>query len=98
MSEIREQLRNQHFTFSEIAKKIGESWQLLLNEEKEQYEMQALSAKEQYHAELIKYKRTNQYVEYSKYLAEFKAQHAATSGEEHPTSFLKYFRTNHPSL
>lgn len=79
--ELREELKVQRLTFTEIAKKVGESWQKLVSEEKERYEMQALSAKEKYHAELIKYKKTDNYQEYAKYLADFKAKNAATSGE-----------------
>lgn len=86
--EIREELKLQHLTFTQIAKKVGESWQQLLSEEKECYEMQALSAKEKYHAELIKYKQTENYREYANYLAEFKAKNAAVSGEDflHPSN------------
>lgn len=80
--EIREELKTQHLTFTEIAKRVGESWQLLVSEEKEHYEMQALSAKEKYHAELIKYKKTDHYREYSEYLADFKAKNATTAGED----------------
>jgi hypothetical protein len=57
---------------------------MLGSEEKEQFEMQALSAKEKYHAELAAYKKTDRYSEYSKYLADFKAKHAAGAGEMVP--------------
>lgn len=43
--------------------------------------MQALSAKEKYHAELSDYKKTDKFLEYAKYLAEFKAKNAAVSGD-----------------
>ena len=55
-----------------------------MGEEKERYEMQALAAKEKYHAALVKYKKTDEYIEYAKYLAEFKAKNAATTGEYCP--------------
>ena len=90
LSEIREELKTQHLSFTEIAKRVGESWQLLASEEKEHYEMQALSVKEKYHAELVKYKKTEHFVQYSKYLAEFKAKNATNSGENCflPPSFV----------
>ena len=78
--EIREELRPQNLTFTEIAKRVGESWQVLLAEEKEPYESQASIAKEKYHAEINRYKKTDQHKEYSKYLSEFKAKNASISG------------------
>jgi hypothetical protein len=57
---------------------------MLGSDGKEQFEMQALSAKEKYHAELATYKKTDLYVEYSKYLADFKAKNAAAAGETVP--------------
>jgi hypothetical protein len=74
-------LKLQHLTFTEIAKLVGERWQLLASEDKEQYEMQALSAKEKYHAELAKYKKTEYHKEYTKYLIDFKSKNAAAAGE-----------------
>lgn len=53
---------------------MGERWQILDPEDKEQYERQAATAKEQYNASLAKYRRTSQYRTYQTYLAEFKAR------------------------
>ena len=78
--EIREELRPQNLSFTEIAKRVGESWQVLLAEEKEPYESQASSAKEKYHSEMIEYKKNDEYKEYSKYLADFKIKNASVSG------------------
>lgn len=78
--EIREELRRQNLSFTEIAKRVGESWQVLLAEEKELYESQASSAKEKYHGEMAEYKKNDEYREYSKYLTDFKIKNAAVSG------------------
>lgn len=78
--EIREELRPQNLSFTEIAKRVGESWQVLLAEEKELYESQASSAKEKYHEEMTEYKKNDEYKEYSKYLADFKIKNASVSG------------------
>lgn len=67
-------------TFTDIAKRVGESWQVLLAEEKEPYESQASAAKEKYHAEMAKYKKTDAYKEYTQYLADFKAKNATNLG------------------
>lgn len=77
---MREELRPQNLSFTEIAKRVGESWQMLLAEDREPYESQAAAAKEKYHAEMVKYKKTDEYAEYSRYLAEFKSKPASLSG------------------
>ena len=88
---MREELRPQNLSFTEIAKVIGESWQALLTEIKEPYESQAASAKAEYHVALAKYKLTGEYNAYAQYLEDFKAKHAATrSGKQedlHPYHF-----------
>ncbi|KAI9776349.1 MAG: hypothetical protein M1839_000429 [Geoglossum umbratile] len=73
-NKIREDVKDQNLSFTEIAKLVGESWQLLPAVEKESYESQALAAKERYNAELTEYKKTAAYIEYTKYLVEFKAK------------------------
>lgn len=72
--EIREDLRSENLSFTEIAKRVGEKWQVLIPDEKEPYESQASAAKERYNIELAKYKKTSQYREYAVYLADFKAK------------------------
>jgi hypothetical protein len=76
---VREELRPQKLTFTEIAKTVGERWQVLSPEEKEQYEVQAANAKELYNTELAKYKRTNHYRDYQNYLADFKARNSPST-------------------
>jgi len=70
-------LRGQELSFTEIAKVVGERWQVLPVDAREACERQANAAKEKYHAELAEYKKTPQYHNYQKYLEEFKAKHAA---------------------
>ena len=76
-AEIREELKGQELSFTEIAKLVGERWQVLNPEIREAYEEQASSAKEKYYAQMAEYKKTAQYQEYQQYLADFKAKHAA---------------------
>lgn len=73
-NKMREDLKGRNLSFTEIAKLVGENWQNLSPGEKEPYEQQAFSAKERYNNELAEYKKTNQYKEYSQYLADFKAR------------------------
>lgn len=73
-NKMREDFKGRNLSFTEIAKLVGENWQSLSPGEKEPYEQQAFSAKERYNNELAEYKKTSEYTEYSKYLAEFKTR------------------------
>lgn len=76
-NQVRESLKGQELTFTEIAKVVGERWQVLPADERESCERQANGAKEKYYAELADYKKTPQFEVYQKYLDDFKAKHAA---------------------
>lgn len=89
---VREELRGQDLSFTEIAKLVGERWQVLAPDLRESCERQAAGAKEKYYTEMADYKKTSQYARYQEYLADFKAKHAAPrydgkrSRVEHETS------------
>jgi hypothetical protein len=76
LSEMREDLKSQNLTFTEIAKLVGENWQCLPAPEKEAYESQANAAKDKYHRDLAAYKKTPEYRKYAQYLQEFKEKQA----------------------
>ncbi|KND94906.1 High mobility group protein 20A [Tolypocladium ophioglossoides CBS 100239] len=71
-NKMREDLKSQNLTFTEIAKLVGENWQSLASAEKETYESQANAAKENYHRDLAEYKKTTEYRRYAQYLHDFK--------------------------
>ncbi|KAJ6446244.1 High mobility group, superfamily [Purpureocillium lavendulum] len=75
-NKMREDLKGQSLTFTEIAKLVGENWQSLDPTEKETYESQANAAKEKYHRDLAEYKKTPEYRRYSHYLHDFKEKQA----------------------
>ncbi|CAI9635260.1 unnamed protein product [Alternaria burnsii] len=75
-NQVRESLKGQDLSFTEIAKVVGEKWQVLPAEEREGCERQANGAKEKYYAELAEYKKTPNYEAYQKYLEDFKAKHS----------------------
>ncbi|KAL1595857.1 hypothetical protein SLS60_009547 [Paraconiothyrium brasiliense] len=89
-NQVRETLKGQDLSFTEIAKIVGERWQVLPADSREACERQANSAKEKYYAELAEYKKTSEYELYQKYLEEFKAKHAAPpKGKSfHPPQWL----------
>ena len=86
MTEVRESLKGQDLSFTEIAKVVGERWQVLPADERESCERQANGAKEKYYSELADYKKTADFELYQQYLEDFKAKHQIpTKG---PSNFL----------
>ncbi|KAF2660985.1 HMG-box [Lophiostoma macrostomum CBS 122681] len=73
--QVRESLRGQDLSFTELAKEAGERWQHLSVEAREQYERQADMEREKYYAELAAYKQTPEYQKYLIYLEDFKAKY-----------------------
>lgn len=92
MADMREMLRGQDLSFTEIAKLVGEKWQDLSPSEKEPCERQAQSLKDKYYTELNEYKKTKEYGEYQDYLSEFKAKHSQPSGSG------EYFRPTNSTI
>lgn len=78
-NRIREDVRGQNMSFTDIAKLVGDRWQKLAPEEKEPYETQATRTKEKYNTELAAYKKTDSYKDYMLYLVEFKAKHGGST-------------------
>ncbi|KAL9621279.1 MAG: hypothetical protein Q9160_004300 [Pyrenula sp. 1 TL-2023] len=80
-NKIRDEVRGENLSFTDIAKLVGEKWQTLTPAQKEPFETQANAAKETYVAELSRYKKTDKYKAYVQYLADFKAKHGDKSSE-----------------
>lgn len=74
-NSIREEVRAQNLSFTDIAKLVGDRWQRLDANEKEPFESQANAAKERFKAELAQYQKTDAYKQYTQYIADFKAKH-----------------------
>ncbi|KAI4757875.1 hypothetical protein E4T52_10027 [Aureobasidium sp. EXF-3400] len=81
-NQIRDQLKGQELSFTEIAKLVGERWQELQQHEKEPCEREAQALKDTYYSQLRQYKRTPQYRQYQEYLAEFKAKHSGDASQQ----------------
>ncbi|KAL9014954.1 MAG: hypothetical protein Q9173_000408 [Seirophora scorigena] len=67
-----------------MAKRVGEMWQALAPEEREPFEAQAGSAKEEYLAEMAQYRLSDKYKEYVEYLADFKAKQPSSADSKKP--------------
>ncbi|KAF2749471.1 HMG-box, partial [Sporormia fimetaria CBS 119925] len=72
---VRERLKDENLSFTEIAKKVGEMWQVLDPQERERCEHQAAEAKRDYKEKMEEYKKTAEYEAYQRYLEEFKRKH-----------------------
>lgn len=83
-NRIREEVKADNLSFTEIARLVGERWQNIDPSQKEMFESHASSLKENYNKELTDYKKTDAYKEYMQYLAEFKAKNAAQGETKRP--------------
>ncbi|KAI2636010.1 hypothetical protein GGS21DRAFT_489725 [Xylaria nigripes] len=88
-NKMREDLKGQNLTFTEIAKLVGENWQNLDPTEKDPYEQQANDTKEKYNQKLSEYKKTDDYRKYSEYLSEFRKRQAAQTQEKDAAKRLR---------
>jgi HMG (high mobility group) box len=80
-NKIREEVRGQNLSFTDIAKLVGDRWQKLSSEGKEPFESQANAAKEKFAVELAHYKKTDSYKDYTQYMADFKSKHGGSTSE-----------------
>lgn len=78
-AEVREHLKGKDLSFTEIAKTVGERWQVLAPDDKATYESKSQAMKDRYYAQLAEYKKTQDYAQYQNYLEDFKAKHEPSS-------------------
>jgi hypothetical protein len=63
-----------------VSKRVGESWKLFGSKEPSEWKIQAARTKCIYLQDLEKYKKTDEYQEYQRYLVNFKLEHKSSSG------------------
>ena len=76
---MRDDVKEQHLSFAQIAKLAGEKWQNCSPVDKEPFERRAAEAKDHYNAMVSVYKTTDNYRNYMEYLANFKVMQAGVS-------------------
>lgn len=69
---MRESLKDEQLSFTEIAQAVGQRWQALPIAEREQYEQQAALNKEQHIKDMAEYRKTENWARYNEYLIDFK--------------------------
>lgn len=83
-NKVREEVKDQSLSFTQIAKLVGDRWQKLDPAGKEPFEAQANAAKERYNIQLSTYRKTDSYKEYMQYLSEFKTKHGQPTEQKRP--------------
>ena len=83
-NRIRDEVKDQGLSFTQIAKLVGDRWQKLDPASKEPYEAQASAAKEKYNTQLTAYRKSEEYREYAAYLADFKIKHGQATEAKRP--------------
>lgn len=83
-NDMREGLKPQGLSFTEMSRRAGERWQSLRPEEKERWKQQAALPWENYKAELAEYQQSDNYKKYAQYLANFKRAQWVKQGDSAP--------------
>ncbi|POW17674.1 hypothetical protein PSTT_00519, partial [Puccinia striiformis] len=80
---VREQLKGQQISFTEIARTVGERWKTLERSAKEAFEREASEQKDRWTKSMLAYKRTHEYEQHRRYLQQFKdVQQARSAARE----------------
>ena len=98
--DIRKDLLVGEYTFTEIAKIVGERWQILDEELKENYKEIAAKAKTKYNDEMVEYMKKTEYKNYQIYLKNWHAKQAELQPEKGTLSIHKpcyFFLGTHSS-
>ena len=80
--DVRRDLQVGEHSFTEIAKMVGERWQVLHVDAKENYEEMAARSKTRYNEEMIEYMKSAEYKNYQMYLKKWHAKQAEIQVEK----------------
>lgn len=81
-NDVREQTKDENYSFSVLAKIVGERWKTLSPEQRDVYETQANEEKRIFEENNERYRRTKEHQDYQRYLAVFRELAASPHG--HP--------------
>lgn len=88
-NHTREHLKEQNLSFTNLSKVVGEKWQQLTRDEKEEWKKKGAVPWEKYKAELAEYQKTDDFREYQRYLAEFKATQNAKNPQRKSSTTIQ---------
>ena len=80
--DVRKDLQVGHHSFTEIAKMVGERWQVLGSEPKDHYEAMAAKSKSRYNDEMVEYMKSTEYKNHQIYLKKWHAKQAEIQAEK----------------
>ncbi|KAH9821824.1 hypothetical protein DFH28DRAFT_883088 [Melampsora americana] len=85
-NQVREELKGQQISFTEIARLVGDRWKNLCPQIKESIVNRAAEAKNVWSLQMDQYKKTQEYNTYQTYVKEFKANHGKSKSSNRFTS------------
>ena len=88
-ADVRKDLLVGEHSFTEIAKMVGEKWQVLDQEAKENYEENAAKSKAKYNDEMVEYMKSVEYKNYQVYLKKWHIKQAEIQAEKGMPRILK---------
>lgn len=112
-NDVRKNLQHQQLSFTQMARQVGESWQLFGSAELSEWKLRAAAARELYLQDLEEYKQTGEYKEYQRYLFDFKlmssmshprprrqsiSQHAPKTDADQKVSATRRHGPSYPNL
>lgn len=88
-NHTREQLKEQNLSFTDLSKVVGDKWQQLTRDEREEWKAKAAIPWERYKAELAEYQKTDDFQDYQRYLTEFKAAQISKGRQRQPSTTMQ---------
>ena len=88
-NHTREQVKDQNLSFIQLSKIVGENWQQLSHDEKEEWKKKGAVPWERYKAELAEYQKTDAFRDYQRYLADFKTAQDVKSPQGKPGTMMQ---------
>ncbi|EGG08294.1 uncharacterized protein MELLADRAFT_85039 [Melampsora larici-populina 98AG31] len=85
-NQVREELKGQQISFTEIARLVGDRWKNLCPRLKDSIINRAAEAKNVWSLQMDQYKKTPEYVNYQVYVKEFKANNGKSKSSNRPSS------------
>lgn len=84
---VREDLKSQRLSFTDISKEVGERWQRLSPAERHGWKRRSAVPREQYKNDLVKYQQSDHHRNYQQYLSEFTSAQAARRAGGDPSPY-----------
>ena len=88
-NHTREQLKEQNLSFSDLSKVVGGKWQQLRRDKNKEWKIKGGVLRERYKVKLAEYQKTDNFQDYQRYLAEFKATQVVKNPQRKPSTIMQ---------